>query len=289
MPPAWPRRADGIERNGLLAGGHRAVAQQRGGRAVGEPLALAREVRLVGVTRVEREPREACARVALGEREEALEPLDPDEGGRAVAHGALEAAAQLALAERDEVGGLVHRRAAAHERERCLAHQRIAVSRRREAVGDTAEQLGDRVVGRLRPGHAILEFPRSAAPQLFERDAEVQELVRGHAERRARRSDAEADAEAILPGRSGDVDGLGRGTCDDQPSRVEDDVGARVRAARGLPDRATSRRTRCAPRGRAVGRALGTRRAPLHDGAVAPMSFRRPSCCCKDIVCTLSA
>src|SRR5689334_8211260 len=67
--------------------------QGRGG-AAGQPDALAREVRLVGVARGVGEPREVGLRVARREAQEALEAQDAGEGLRAVADRVGEAPAQ---------------------------------------------------------------------------------------------------------------------------------------------------------------------------------------------------
>jgi hypothetical protein len=54
---------------------------------------------LVGVARLERRTQQRAAPVALGQHEKALEAVNANQRGRAVAHGALEAPTQLAPAE----------------------------------------------------------------------------------------------------------------------------------------------------------------------------------------------
>ena len=84
--------------SGGLAGGRRALGQERARGEAGQAAALAREVRLVGVAGVGGETGERSP--AARDGEEALEPQHAAQRARPVADGALEPAPQLALAQR---------------------------------------------------------------------------------------------------------------------------------------------------------------------------------------------
>ena len=98
----------------------------------GKPHALAREVGLVGVAGVEGRP---ASSPPSAPGEEAAEAQDALERLRAVAHGRVEAPAQLALAQAELLGELHHPCGGVGQQARGLLHGRVGRPGEREASG----------------------------------------------------------------------------------------------------------------------------------------------------------
>src|SRR4051812_17753069 len=189
----WERRGR-RERHGPVAGGAGAGGEQRGGREARETAALAGEVRLVGVAGGEGELREVggCARLRR-EREEALEAQYPLQRLRAVAHGVVETAAQLALAETEGGGEPLDRRPRRGRPQRRGAHARVELVRRRQPPDDGGDERGDRRGrrgGALQAGGEAPGGPRP--PDVRPVDVQGAQLARRPADGAARGADPEA-------------------------------------------------------------------------------------------------
>ena len=116
---------------------------------------------LIGIAGLHGKLGDGAQWVGVGEREEALEALDPYERRRTVPDSALEAPPQLALAETHETAHLAER-TAAHQRESCLTDQRVAG--RGKALGHTPDEGGQRAVGRGCCRHDGLQTTAALTP-----------------------------------------------------------------------------------------------------------------------------
>ena len=160
-------RASVLNETDLSPAGPAPSASSAAGGRPGEPRALAREVGLVGVAGLEREPREV---VAL-EHQEPLEPQDALERLGPVADGVEEPAPELPVADPDR-------------------------GARRAGGGRADERVGFAALPQHRRGELVhVRDLRRVPPDVLERHAEVEQLGGGQAERRAGRADAEAHAE----------------------------------------------------------------------------------------------
>lgn len=183
-----------------LAGGCGAGGEQCGWRQAGETAALTREVGLVGVAGFGGETGERCVGGAgsLGAVQEALEAEHAGEGRWAVADGALEAAAQLALAQPGGAGAggdgreVILAGGRSCEGERRAPDLVVGILGRGQSLGDPADQREQRGAFVFRCGDAILHAPRIRSPELGERHALIAQLGCRHAQCGTRRTDPEA-------------------------------------------------------------------------------------------------
>jgi hypothetical protein len=134
--------------------------------------------------------------------QEALEAQNTGQRRRAVADGAFEAAAQLALAQAGgagagrDGGSVVLTDDRSREGERRPPDLVVGVLRRGQPRRDPADQGQQRSARVLRRGNAILQPPRIRSPKLSQRHALIAQFTNRNAQRRTRRANAEAHADS---------------------------------------------------------------------------------------------